>query len=167
MFDMSHIHPMIVHFPIALLFVGFLFEFLGLVTKKDSFSTTAFYLLILGTISVIAAYFSGEFAGEGIAEAGALKTAIEIHEEAALLSLWLMVSTAILRIAYVLLKKQNMYLKWAAFTLFLLGTISIVRTCYYGRELVYKHAAGVQFSFGFGADNSTDIINSNDDKDED
>ena len=119
----------------------------------------------MGTLGVIAAYISGDLAGEGISEVGALKNAIEIHEEAAFLSLWLMVGAAILRIAFVLLKTQNKYLKWAAFTLFLLGTISIARTGYYGGELVYKHAAGVQLNFGFGADNSTDLINSDDDED--
>ena len=163
MFDTSHIHPMIVHFPIALLIVGFLFEIAGLILKKDFFSRAAFYLLILGTLGVIAAYISGSYAGEGVTETGALKNALETHEDAALLTLWLMVGAALLRIAYVLLKAKNKFLKWAAFVLFFIGVVSVARTGYYGGELVYKHAAGVQLNFGFGSDNSQNSINSEDD----
>lgn len=35
MFDTTHIHSMIVHFPIALLIIGFLFDFVGVVLKKN------------------------------------------------------------------------------------------------------------------------------------
>lgn len=158
MFDTSHIHPMIVHFPIALLIVGFLFELVGIVLKKEFYAKTAFYLLILGTLGVIAAYISGNIAGDGVSESGMLKNALEVHEEAAFLSLLIMISASIVRIAYVLLKKNNKVLRWLAFVLFLSGVISIARTGYYGGELVFKHAAGVQFNFGFG---SQDEINSN------
>ena len=151
MFDPTHLHPMIVHFPIALLIVGFLSEIAGLILKKDFFSKAAFYLLILGTVGVIAAYFSGEYAGDGIVETGALKQALETHEDAALLSLWLMVGTVLVRIAFVLIKKYQGILKWVSFVLFLLGVLSIARTGYYGGNLVFKHAAGVQINLGFDA----------------
>jgi uncharacterized membrane protein len=140
---------MIVHFPIALLIVGFLSELISLILKKEFFSRAGYYLLILGTVGVIAAYLSGEYAGDGITEAGALKQALETHESAALLSLWLMVGAALVRIALVFFKKHNGVFKWAAFILFLLGVLSIARTGYYGGELVFKHAAGVQFNLGF------------------
>ena len=59
MFDLTHLHPMIVHFPIALLIVGFLADAVGLIFKKDFFTKAGFYLLILGTLGVVAAYLSG------------------------------------------------------------------------------------------------------------
>lgn len=148
MFDFSHIHPMIVHFPIALLIVGFLADLTGLITKKEFFNKSGFYLLILGTLGVIAAYLSGEYAGDGVSEAGALGQALEIHESAALLSLWLMVGTALVRIGAVVLKKYEGAVKAIAFVLFFAGVLSIARTGYYGGELVFKHAAGVQINLG-------------------
>jgi len=148
MFDTSHLHPMIVHFPIALLIVGFLAEVVGLVLKKEFFTTAAFYLLVLGTLGVVAAFISGDIAGDGVSETGQLKNALETHEHAAQLTLWLMVGTAIVRIALVWMKKFNGVLRYAAFILFLAGVLSVARTGYYGGELVYKHAAGVQFNFG-------------------
>lgn len=173
MFDTTHIHPMIVHFPIALLIVGFLAEVIGAFTKKEFFSKAGLYLLILGTLGVVAAYLTGNLAGDGVTEAGALKQALEVHEEAAELSLWLMVSAALIRIALVLFKKYAGALKWIAVTVFFLGVLSIARTGYYGGELVFKHAAGVQFNLGLSFqndDNSTqpqesvlkDVDNDND-----
>ena len=154
MFDTSHLHSMIIHFPIALLMVGFLADILGVILKKEFFTKAGFYLLILGTIGVIAAYLSGNIAGEGVEEAGTLKQALENHEHAAELSLWLMVAAALVRITIVAAKRYTGILKYAALTLFLLGVLSIIRTGYYGGELVYKHAAGVQFNLGFDFNNS-------------
>jgi uncharacterized membrane protein len=143
------IHPMIVHFPIALLIVGFLAELIAVITKKEFFSKASFYLLILGTAGVITAYFTGHAAGEGISESGMLKSALESHEGAATIALWVIVAAALFRIVIVFLKKDKGILKSAAFLLLLIGVLSIARTGYYGGELVYKHAAGVQINLGF------------------
>lgn len=50
-FARRHPHPMVVHFPIALLMASSLFMLLYLLVKKPSFEITSFYLLLLGTIS--------------------------------------------------------------------------------------------------------------------
>lgn len=160
MIDLTHVHPMIVHFPIALLFVGFLADATGLILKKDFFSRAGFYLLILGTLGVVAAYLSGNYAGEGVTEAGTLKQALETHENAATLTLWLMVGAALVRIAMVVLKKYVGIYRWVAFFIFFLGVLSIAKTGFYGGELVYKHAAGVKFDLGFGNLESTNNNNS-------
>ncbi len=165
MLDATHIHPMIVHFPIALLIIGFLSDATGVILKKEFFSKAGFYLLILGTLGVAAAYISGNIAGGGITEAGTLKQALETHEDAAEISLWLMVGTALIRIGLVLTKKYLGAFRWAALLIFLVGVLSIARTGYYGGELVFKHAAGVQFnlgSFDAGFNTSTETENKND-----
>jgi predicted heme/steroid binding protein/uncharacterized membrane protein len=46
-----HPHPMVVHFPIALLMASSLFVLLHLIFKNSSFEITSFYLLILGAIA--------------------------------------------------------------------------------------------------------------------
>ena len=166
MFDTSHLHPMIIHFPIALLIIGFIADTIGIIFKKDFFTKAGFYLLILGTLGVVASYITGNIAGEGVEEAGTLKQALENHENAAQLSLWLMAAAAVVRIVIVAVKKYTGIFKYAALTLFLLGVLSIVRTGYYGGELVYKHAAGVQFNLGLDFNNpgSQNIGNINKEK---
>lgn len=153
MFDLSHIHPMIVHFPIALLIIGFLADITGMLLKKEKkafFTKVGFLLLVIGTVGVIAAYISGEAAGEGVTEAGALGDALETHDSAAFLTLWLMIGTALVRIGAVIFNKYKGMVKIAATVLFFLGVLSIARTGYYGGELVFKHAAGVELDLGFG-----------------
>jgi len=46
-----HPHPMVVHFPIALLMASSLFVLLYLIFKNPSFEITSLYLLILGAIA--------------------------------------------------------------------------------------------------------------------
>lgn len=148
--DLTHLHPMIVHFPIALLIVGFLSDIVGLLTKRDFFTQTGFYLFTLGAVGVIAAFMSGEQAGDGIVEEGVLKQALENHEEAATLAIWVVGIAVVFRIALFLLKKYSGVLKMVSLALGLLAVMAIARTGYYGGELVYKHAAGVKLDLGFG-----------------
>jgi uncharacterized membrane protein len=54
-----HPHPMVVHFPIALLMVASLFILLTLFFQKGSFEIASFYLLILGAVSSPFAMASG------------------------------------------------------------------------------------------------------------
>jgi len=147
MIDITHIHPMLVHFPIALLIAGLFSDILGLFVKKEFFTRAGFYLLILGTLGAIAAVITGLMAGDGI-ESGPLKDAVEMHEDAGLLTLWLAVITSAFRIILVMLKKYQGGLKMLALVLFLATVLSVARTGFYGGELVYKHAAGVEFSLG-------------------
>lgn len=167
--DLTHIHPMLVHFPIALLIVGFLSETIGLIIKKEFFSTAGFYLLLLGAAGVGAAYLSGQNAGDGITEVGTLKLALETHEGAAELTLWLAAVAAVVRIAIVLFKRYSGLYKVAAYVLFLCAVLSVARTGFYGGELVYKHAAGVQLDLGFGSipsdTTATEFENKKEDKD--
>jgi len=146
--DLTHLHPMIVHFPIALLLVGFATDAAGLIFKRELLTQIGFYLLILGALGTIAALLSGENAGAGIAEQGSLKKAIEQHENAAILTVWLVSFTAVFRTALVIYKKYSGAFKAAVLILFFVSTLSIARTGYYGGKLVYEHAAGVQFNLG-------------------
>ncbi len=154
MIDLTHVHPMIVHFPIALLIVGFLTDLASMFMKQDFFKQTGFYLLILGALGTVATLLSGEQAGSGLAGQGVLGQAIERHEAAAELALWLVSITALFRIALVLLKKYTGVFQIAALVLFFLSVGAIARTGYYGGKLVYEHAAGVEFNLGLDLSSS-------------
>lgn len=148
MIDATHLHPMIVHFPIALLIVGFLFDIGGVFIKHESFTQTGFYLLVLGSAGIIAAFLSGNMAGGSIAQEGMLGKALEKHEEAAELTIWLVSITAILRILLVFIKRYSGYMKAGVLVLYFISIFAIGRTGYYGGKLVYENAAGVQINLG-------------------
>lgn len=145
MISATHLHAMAVHFPIALLLVGFLFEVISFFYKKDFFKLSAFYLLLLGTIGTIVSYFAGEAAGDGMEE-GTLGKAIELHEQAATIALWLTIITALVYTIIHLLKYRKGWLRIIAVILFAGVIGSIARTGYLGGQLVYKHGAGVELA---------------------
>lgn len=163
MIDTTHLHPMIVHFPIALLIVGFLFDIGGLFIKRESFTTTGFYLLILGSAGVIAAFISGNIAGGSVSEEGMLGNALEQHEEAAELTIWLVSIAAVIRIILVLINRYSGYLKAGMLVLYFISIFAIGRTGYYGGKLVYENAAGVQLNLGNDFGSSFSIEEDDDD----
>lgn len=64
--DWGSLHPLLVHFPVALIFIVPVFILLGFVFPKSSktFYFCALLLLSLGTLSLLAAITSGEAASE-------------------------------------------------------------------------------------------------------
>lgn len=134
---------MIVHFPIALVLAGFLSDIIGLATKKVFFRQAALYLLLLGTAGTVGAYLSGDAAGEGMEE-GSLGKALELHEQAALITLWVTLAAALFRLGAEFLKNNNRVVKIVAMLLFAMSTVAVSRTGYLGGQLVYRHAAGVE-----------------------
>jgi uncharacterized membrane protein len=155
MMTATHLHAMIVHFPIALLLVGFLSELIGIITRKAFFNQASFYLLILAAAGAITAYLTGDSAGGGM-EGGSLKKAMDMHEQAAFVTLWLTIAAALVRTIVELLKKKIWWLRIAAFVLFTAAAAGVGRTGYLGGQLVYKHAAGVELGFGNPSGTSTD-----------
>jgi uncharacterized membrane protein len=158
MITASHLHAMVIHFPIALLIVGFLSAVIALFNKKPFFNLAAFYLLLLGTAGTVASYLAGNAAGEGM-EGGTLGKAMKSHEQAATIALWLTCLTAAFYLAVAIFKYKKGWIKFAGIILFA-GTIAaIARTGYLGGQLVYKHGAGVELAL-------PDFSNPGTDKDE-
>jgi uncharacterized membrane protein len=78
-------HPLLVHFPIALLFIAPLFLLLAqLLGQRDRvWALTALLLLILGTAGIFAAAASGEAAGKLVERSLEINAVLERHEHLA------------------------------------------------------------------------------------
>ena len=57
--SITEIHPLLVHFPIALFSTGLLFDISSYVLEKDELETAGFYTMFLGLISGFFAIISG------------------------------------------------------------------------------------------------------------
>ena len=91
MFSTDHLHPMIVHFPIALITVGFIADVVSLFFKSEKcLSSTGFYLMVLGTLAAIAAWSSGQLFTEEPTQGEILKV-FHNHETGALITMILMI----------------------------------------------------------------------------
>ncbi|HEX2934503.1 MAG TPA: DUF2231 domain-containing protein [Bacteroidales bacterium] len=137
MISSSHFHPMLVHFPIALITFGFLADLFSLFFKKEAcLSRSGFYLLITGTIGALLAWATGMFfTAEMSGSAGEMR---ETHELFATITLGLLVLASVLRI--VLIKKPDLVtMKWVAFVLYCLAVFFVSITGYFGGNLVYNY----------------------------
>jgi uncharacterized membrane protein len=143
MITSTHLHAMVVHFPIALLIISFLSELIAFFYNKIFFRQTAFYLLMLGTLGTIASFLAGNAAGEGMDE-GSLGKAMELHEQAATFALWLTIALAAIFLAVFIFKYNKNWVRIVAFILFVAVIGAITRTGYLGGQLVYKHGAGIK-----------------------
>ena len=139
MFTLSHLHPMLVHFPIALIATGFLLELVYLFCKKEVCLTKAgYYLLILGALSSVITWLSGIlFTSEMEGTAGQVR---ETHELMATVTVVLLIIAAAIRMYVVVKKKDNdKKLKNIAFVVYALATIRVMITGFFGGTLVYNY----------------------------
>ena len=138
MFEISHLHRMVVHFPIAIIMVGFLADIVSLIYKKEKcLSTMGLYLEVLGVLAAIAAFGTGYFlTGEVTEEAGPMR---EQHELFAILTLVAIILAAFFRILIVYLKKEETNLKYVAMGIFFLAFIFVGITGYLGGSLVINY----------------------------
>ena len=142
MFDSSHFHPMMVHFPIAIITFGFLFDLFSLfITKEKCLSKMGLYLEVIGMLGAIAAFGTGYyFTSEMEGEAGILR---DQHQLFATLTLVSIILATVFRLLLVYQKKEESYLKYAAMSLFLLAFVFVTITGHLGGSLVYDYMIGL------------------------
>lgn len=138
MFSTSHLHPMLVHFPIALVAVGFLAEFVFQLFKKELCLTKmGFYLLLIGTLSACTTWLSGNlFTSEMTGAAGEIRNT---HEMLASITVVILIFTSILRSFLLYKKNENSKLKILVFALYGLAALSVSATGFFGGTLVYNY----------------------------
>ena len=78
---LQNIHPLVVHFPIALLPAAALLYVLAWLAKKESWAWTGLWLLGLGTLGVAAAVASGLYGAEGVMVAPAVREHLLVNHE--------------------------------------------------------------------------------------
>ena len=137
MFDTSHLHPMLVHFPIALIVIGFVAYIFQIIIKKEPcFSKMGFYLLLTGTLAAVVTFLSGIlFTSDMSGEAG---NVLKTHELFALTTVILLLILSALK-TYVTIKNvESTILKKLIFIMYGLAAISVSITGFFGGTLVYK-----------------------------
>lgn len=150
------IHPMLVHFPIALLFTGVLIRLAAIFTKKKtacSFLLPASWLiLLLGIIAAWIAVIAGEIAREIVSPTLENMHYLNEHSEHAYLTAWSF--TLALFIdgfrAFLISKKPKLGVRFkkglaiAMWLFYLFGLGNLIATGIYGAALVYEQGAAVK-----------------------
>ncbi|MCC6968002.1 MAG: DUF2231 domain-containing protein [Nitrospira sp.] len=138
---MHPIHPMVVHFPIALLLASTLFDALAFRWRSQQFRDTSFSLLVLGILAAGVAILTGHLAEEAVERSGIPKQAIEMHEELGGSVFWVFLGLLGLRVAssWGWMREQPTLV----LVIGLSGGLLLLIASYFGGELVYRFGAGV------------------------
>lgn len=140
MMTTSMFHPMLVHFPIALLIVGFLFATIAMfckcckkeqcdVSKPSCMERSGYWLLVLGALSALVAVLSGViFTNPMSGFLGELRTN---HMILAFATAAVAVVASVIYSIYIY-GKQNKCLRTTAFILYLIAFALVAVTGHYG-----------------------------------
>jgi len=138
----SHFHPIAVHFPIALILIGFVIDLIASLFKTEPCLTkTGYYLQVIGMVATIIAwgtgyYFTSQLGGE--AETIRLE-----HKLFATLTLVFIILSTTLRILLNYLKKETGTLRWIVLCLYLCAFVFVGYTGYLGGVIVQEYLIGL------------------------
>ena len=132
--SLTHLHPMLVHFPIALALVAFLFNIASYFIKKEWLNISSVTLSVLATLGAIAAILSGFLFTKPVAGLAASMKAD--HVMYAITSTVFLFIAAALGLVWILKETKSKLAYW--YTLFmLLSAIGISLTGMEGGSIVY------------------------------
>ena len=141
---LPNIHPVVVHFPIAVLPLAALVDLLSLFWRRPAtLRDTATWLYLAGTGFALLAYFSGRTAVDAMTLSALIEPHVNAHENWAFRTTWFFAFFASLRLAVSYIFRPRLALLLAAFVLAVGGLFMLVQTAEHGAVLVYQHGLGV------------------------
>lgn len=149
MMSITHIHPMLVHFPIVLFIIAvvidvYILRCKGDLGERNHLTMTGFYALFLGLIfSILAAVF-GDIALDAALDRGFSMAPLEEHETLASLTIAIFAFLAAVQ-SYFLWRRRVLKdgLQWLFVGVGLLGLGVLLSTVYHGGYLVYELGVNV------------------------
>lgn len=139
-----NIHPLVVHFPIALLVIAVLFDLSRLWFKKQEWlHNTVLALYSTGTVGLIAAFLSGRQAVNTVSVLGDAIPVVTSHEDWALYTLIFFTLFTLVRLWSWWKELEKGWIRPALIIPALIGIGMLWFTGELGSQLVYKHGVGV------------------------
>jgi len=144
------LHPLIIHFPIALLLIAPIFIVVAVVltpAKGRSYLIAAMVLLLVGTASIFVAVETGEAAGKLAERTPGMQQVLETHESLAqrteaVFSVLSVIFLALLAVPWFLKREDTRLtttiLPLAFLVLYSAGALLLVNTAHNGGRLVHE-----------------------------
>lgn len=139
-----NIHPMLVHFPIAIILLAVLLDFLNFFLPDewwDELKTTILYGI--GTLSAIIVYYSGTLAADSVFLPSGAQSVLNEHADWAWWTVWFFGAYTVLRILlhrYKAMDRKS--IRTAVFVLALPGLFLVYETGNHGAKMVFGYGAG-------------------------
>jgi uncharacterized membrane protein len=150
MIDITHVHPMLVHFPIVLFLIAvglqvFILATGGDLAAPECLPRTACIALVLGTVAAAVAAVFGDIALDHAADLGFPHGELEEHEELGFATLWIFVALSVLHLGA---RWKDVALEgakgWVLAAGGIVGVVVLVIAAAHGGELVYELGVNVK-----------------------
>ena len=160
--DIAALHPQVVHFVVASLFLGLPLYLLGFMKRPKFLRPAATLLLVIGTLSTIPSVISGDDAHGPAERIPGVRDAVVEHEELGertrniflgVLALELIALGLAWRMAEG--SKAPTAMRVAVSVAWIVGAFVLFETAEHGGAIVYEHAGGV----GFRSGDDGDVLN--------
>jgi len=138
-----NVHPLIIHFPIAVLSIAVLFDFIYQIWDRSWLSKSCLSIYILGTLSALAAFLTGQYAADNVNMPMQAELTVSNHSDMAKYTLLFFSLYSIIRAIYWWKLKPKPIFKVGFFILALLGLFLLFQTADLGGKLVYKYGVGI------------------------
>ncbi len=139
---MLPLHPLVVHFPLALLVSAAILEWCSLMFKRRELSRAAWWCQLLGTLMIGFAVVTGLISENALHITPQAMDVIDIHEE---LAFAVSASFAAL-LLWRLGARTNIPGKkpWLYLALFGIAVVALIAVGWFGGELVFQYGVGVR-----------------------
>jgi uncharacterized membrane protein len=159
MFDwIPNLHPIVVHFPIALLIAAVASDVISLLTKGKT-DGAATWLYVAGTAGLVAAYFSGRAAVDSLLIPAGAQAIQTDHADWALRTLILFAVLTVSRIVMIQLGRPSIsVVRVLSVVVGLIGAGLITVTGDLGGRMVFGHGVGVSVPTDSAENDSAEVI---------
>lgn len=139
------LHPLFVHFPIALLIMATAFKIAALWDKSKFLDLPGSILLVIGTIGGWLAIYTGDLADGIVSRNICDPTVLKAHENNGYTMIWLFTAALLIDLLYYfnISKFKICWTKGVIILLMLTGSGFLGYVGHLGAQLVYQQAAGV------------------------
>jgi uncharacterized membrane protein len=141
---MPNVHPLLVHLPIAILLVAYIFDQLSTILKKEELERVGWWTQLAGTVGLAATVVSGLLAEASIIIPEAAQEHLETHEQLAFVAAGTFATLFLWRIS----SKTKLPPRYRAvyLSLFAAGVLVIWMGAWFGGEMVYRYGVGVSLT---------------------
>jgi uncharacterized membrane protein len=137
---LQNIHPLVVHFPIALLLAAALMYWMGFLARRESWQWSGMWTLVLGALGAAAAAATGLYAAPGVMLAPSVKTALLAnHKQIMIAVAMLSAALALWAIAARPIPARG---RGVFLAMLLLMAALLAKGADYGGRMVYDYNAG-------------------------
>jgi uncharacterized membrane protein len=138
---MPNYHPLFVHFPLALLTLSAVFDYSGILFKRNELNRAGWWCLLAGVAGLFVTISSGLLAAGTVSVPAPAQPTFETHEELAFVVTAVFCSLLLWRIAGGTNLPER--LRAAYFLLLSVGLVLMWGTAWFGGDLVYRYGIGV------------------------